>query len=435
MFGSTLLNDTMVAAIQDTAQGWGPPLPYNPADGIPIPALRVDDRTALAVLPVGQLLQLVPDPIASEKAAMRAGDARLEQYGKLREEVQRLVEGAKAKNAVKYGRYLAEGLSGKRPIMTPPVTLFHEKPLKATSLPGGLTLLQVPFGEYLVAIDGETQRIAWNYGAEEYPPALSVNVPVIIHHGKSVTDARQGFYDLNTREVKPNAAVAISMDTMDPATRITREVMEATEVLRGRVQLRRRQLRKSDPEVLTISALRTGIVTTVLGTAGLQIGSRPIELPENVTEDTLTDAVVEVWTSILEMIEEDLTPERRSASVVSAPAILAGVGAVAHHAIPAPPRDATAVPTWSVEQVLETLEDVNWDRGSGQPVTTADGEPVFEDGEPVIVGTFPWEGIAGKVTPTARFAVGGPKEVGYMVADALENPTSAAGRKIRSKAE
>ena len=83
--------------------------------------------------------------------------------------------------------------------------------------------------------------------------------------------------------------------------------------------------------------------------------------------------------------------------------------------------------------MLETLEDVNWDRGTAQFLTDEEGSPLTgEDGEPLIAdGTFPWEGIAGKVTPSGRFSIGGPKEVGYQVAAALENPESAGGKQVR----
>src|SRR5205823_1166468 len=163
------------------------------------------------------------------------------------------------------------------------------------------------------AIDGETQRIAWRYAAQEYPPAVGQRVKVVIHHGKDPIDARQGFYDLNTREVKPNAAVAIAMDSMDLATKITRRVMEESVVL-----------------------------------------------------------------------ENELQPERRAASVVSAPSILAGLGVLAHHAVPRPPR-RDGVDSWSVEEIVAHLQGVNWDRTVSRE--TADGS---------IEKSSPWEGIAGK---------------------------------------
>lgn len=393
-------------------------LPYDPGEGNPLVVLEVDEHTGVAVMTVGQLLQTVPDPVASEKPDRVKEDPRLRQYGKLRQEVQRLVEGAKAKNAIRYAAYLVEGyVREERPAITPAITLYHPNQLKAVDLAPGVKALIVPHGDFLAAIDGETQRIAWGVAAQEEPVLLGRRVPVVIHHGKPEKDARQGFYDLNTREVKPNQAVAISMDSLDPATQITRAVIENTDVIRDRVNLRRRQLRRKDDDVLTISALRTGVLTTILGEAGLQTGARPVELPEGTQIEPLEHAVVEVWTSILEQLEEDLDPERRPDVVVSSPSILAGIGVLAHKAIPAPPRkDGELV--WSIEEVLEHLDEVEWERA-------------YEDGNgnPHSV----WDGVAGKFTPAGRFSIGGPKEVGHTVAKALKDRNSVEGRQIRGK--
>ena len=224
-------------------------LRYDPAQGMPLPCLVVNDHTVLAVMPVQQLLALVPDPVASEDPRRIETDPTLREYGELRGEVQRLVEGAKKKNAEKYERYLIEGLEGDRPIMTPPITLYHPQPLDVLELGPGVSVVMIPWGDFLVAIDGETQRIARQRAAMKRQDSLTERVGVVVHHGKSVPDARQGFYDLNTREVKPNAAVTISMDTIDPASKITRSLIERSAVLRDRVNLRRRQLRTRDPEV------------------------------------------------------------------------------------------------------------------------------------------------------------------------------------------
>ena len=211
-------------------------LPYDPSEGNPIVVLEVDDHWALAVMSVGQLLQVVPDPIASENPVRIAEDPRLREYSELRGEVQRLVEGAKAKNARRFAEYLVEGYSGDRPWITPPITLYHLHQLKQVELAMGVRALLLPHGDFLTSIDGETQRIAWGYAAQQQPALLQQRIPVVIHHGKQITDARQGFYDLSTREVKPNQAVAISMDSMDPATAITRAVIESSGVIRDRVK-------------------------------------------------------------------------------------------------------------------------------------------------------------------------------------------------------
>jgi DNA sulfur modification protein DndB len=409
--------------------GAGSGLPFDLSKGQPIVAIPVDETEAIATMTVSQLLQVVPDPNKAENAKEVAADPTLAAYAGIRNEVQRAVQGAKAKNAHAFGRYIVEGLRGLRPWIAPPITLYHPLKLETAPLLNGQIVLLLPYGDFLVAIDGETQRIAWQYAAQDYPTALGHKVKVVIHHGKPEDAARQGFYDLNTREVKPNAAVAIAMDTQDIATRITRRVMEESPVLQdGGVNVQRRQLRRTDPELMTISGLRTGVVTTLLGAPGLQIGSRPIDPAHptlvDVDREALGDAVVEVWNAILEALEMELRPERRAESVVSAPSVLAGLGVLAHHAVPEPPRRHD-VDAWDVGLVIDRLDDVIWDRTHEVEVRTGD--------ESTTEKRSPWDGIAGKFTPSGSFSIGGPKEVGYAVADALENPDSDGGRQIRRR--
>jgi DGQHR domain-containing protein len=396
-------------------------LPFDLTKGQPIPAMRVDDHQVIATMSVGQLLSLVPDPRLTENAKVVHDDPLMADYASIRREVQRMVQGRKAKNALEFSKYLVEGVDGRRPWMVPAVTLYHPGQLEVVPLGNGMFVLVLPYGHFLVAIDGETQRLAWQLAAKEAPEILGTMVKVIVYHGVSLQDARQGFYDLNTREVKPNAAVAIAMDRMDVATHLTRKVMVESDVLGNgsRVNVQRRQLRRTDEELFTISALRSGVVTTIMGSPGLQIGSRPVPaLADDVDIDQLESAVVDVWTGILELLEDELQPDRRPFSIVSAPAVIAAIGVVAHHAMPKPPRK-DSVAGWSVEEVIEHLDGVNWDRAF-----------VADDAS---VGSV-WDGIAGKFTPSGRFAVGGPKEVGYAVAQALENEGSREGRLIRTTA-
>src|SRR5712692_1909598 len=90
----------------------GYPLPYDPSEGVPLPVVIVSAHQAVGAVSVRQLLDLVPDPIASEKADRVAEDPTLHDYADLRSEVQRMVEGAKAKNARLYATYLVDGLTG-----------------------------------------------------------------------------------------------------------------------------------------------------------------------------------------------------------------------------------------------------------------------------------------------------------------------------------
>ncbi len=408
------------ASMPSTQDGSALPLPYDPEAGTPIVAVPITPTMAMARLTVRKLLAYVPDPIASEKT--KEPDPRVLEYSELRREVQRAVEGAKAKNAVKYGRYLVDGLEGRHAWVTPPITLYHADQLQQVDFPGGQQALLLPEGEFLVAIDGETQRIAWQKAAEDVglrQMVLDHRIAVIIHHGLPVEQARQAFYDLNVLEVKPNAAVAIGMDQRDPATSITKRLCDESDVLRGRVHLQRRQLRKSDPELMTISGLRQAVVCTILGEPGIQIGAKPITLNDAANIDEISDTVIAVWTPILEELEATLDPERRADVVVAAPAFLCGIGVIAHHAMPDIIRRSD-VAAWTAEDVVEHLEGIIWEK------ELADG-------------SSPWEGIgARKVkgerkdgTAYERWTLGGPKEVGYQVARALEEASSPDGQRVR----
>src|SRR5438034_6605665 len=124
----------------------------------------------MATMVVSQLLSLVPDPLKAESPKELANDPTLAAYAVIRKEVQRAVQGAKAKNAIAYGRYLVEGLRGQRPWIVPPITLYHPLPLKTVKLANGQVILILPYGDFFVAIDGETQRMGWQYAAHDYPP-------------------------------------------------------------------------------------------------------------------------------------------------------------------------------------------------------------------------------------------------------------------------
>jgi hypothetical protein len=126
---------------------------------------------------------------------------------------------------------------------------------------------------------------------------------------------------------------------------------------------------------------------------------------------------LEVWRSILTAFSNEFDLAREMGYVIAAPSILAGIGAVAHHVMPRPPRDPGYDP-WTTDQLLSALKDVNW-------------QGRVQDGK---VAYYPWDGIGGRINPNSgRFSPSGPKEVGHQVAFALENPSSEAGVRVRTK--
>src|SRR5207249_4653528 len=133
----------------------------------------------------------------------------------------------------------------------------------------GTALAQIPYGAQVVAIDGETQLAARFVAADINSMTKQEMVPVILCHGQTIDWARQVFHDLNTLGVQPNAALSISMDQRDPLTFVARQVEKRVPFLMGRVNTVRRQLRRSDVHVMTITALRGGCVTLAEGIGGV----------------------------------------------------------------------------------------------------------------------------------------------------------------------
>jgi DGQHR domain-containing protein len=375
-------------------------MPLNPTNGHIIAGVKIDEHRFLGRAKAAQLFQIAPDPRDTENKKKLDASKELQDLLSIREEVQRLFEGAKKKNVPSYAGYIAEVHKGEDGI-TPPITLFSEDKLDIEELENGTALAQVPWDQNLVAIDGETQLAARHEAANIDPETKHDFVPLYICHGKDVLWARQAFHDLNALGVKPNAALSIGMDARDPITRVCREVERQVPFFTGRVNKVRRQLRGSDPEVVTITSLRGACVTIAKGINGIQFGARPV--PADDAEIAAIEAAAVDW---FKALSDAIGPalEDRVNKLASSPTVLAALGAIGQQVV------ATTDPVMRqarCKQLAEGLKSVNWERGKA------------------------WEGIAGKFTPKGTFAVGGAKETAYAVYSALSDPTSSGYSRIR----
>ncbi|MER7500675.1 DNA sulfur modification protein DndB [Nonomuraea pusilla] len=390
-------------------------------DGVPIKLLQFRDCAAVGVTSWGTFLTLVPDPVKGENTSARQMDRRLSEQAELRNAVQRLLKGTqKGKNVKSYANYIAAGLRGElgRAYSTPPICLWSPRPIQI--LDDGSAF--VPLGSPVVAVDGETQLAAMHAimnDPEEYEldsetlPTLAI--PFEIYWDITVADARQIFHDRNLFGVPVAKTLALSMDQRDFGTTIAQRVIDRTKVeVNGRsesfskyVNTRKRQLGKTDPEWITLSALRSLSVTTLLGKAGIEATSGTINaqnLPENASEELALSEIPEI---LADMISK-LSHEFAARSAITAPAILAGIGAAAHRVTswckesPRLDRDAFA----------SLLSQIHWER-----------EAVY------------WEGVAAKRTPTGGLSfAGGAKDSGHRVCDAILNSDSELGKRIRGRA-
>ncbi|WMT89185.1 DNA sulfur modification protein DndB [Pelagibacterium sp. H642] len=372
----------------------------NPTKGHMLPGVKIDDRMSLCALPANQLFQLTLDPRDAEDKKKLAASKPLQVLAELREDVQRLFEGQKRKNVPSYAEYIC-GLHRGADGMTPPIILYSEEPLAQEYDDSGLGYLQVPWGRMLIAIDGETQLAARFEASNIDPETSETNVPVFVVHGFSKNWARQSFHDLNVLGVKPNTALGIGMDARDPLTRVAREVEAQVPFLKDRVNKSRRQLRTSDTDIMTITALRGACITLAYGISGVKYGSKPAmvsdsELPK------IREIAKEWFTALTEAFGPAM--EDRENKLASASTVLSALGAMGHSLINVGNSAERAV---KIAELIASLQDVDWRRGKH------------------------WEGIAGKFTPRGVFSVGGSKETSYAVYDALADKQSPAYSQVR----
>ncbi|MGX1812136.1 DNA sulfur modification protein DndB [Nocardia sp. NPDC055321] len=413
-------------------------MPTAAVEGITLPVMPFRPTGVVGTLSLPALLRLVHSPKREEDPrAIKYQDGSTRRHAEIRALVQRTIKATqKGKNVPEYAQYIASAINGEfgEGWSTPPVTLWipsdsedddGEVVLVAPDelVPNtGIRNITIPSGTPVIAIDGETQVTAL-HELNDAPEAFGltprklreVRVPFELYWNLSVEDARQVFYDRNVKGVPVAKNLAMSMDQRDFATQLAHRIADKVIVdhngkrvkFSSLVQSRKRQLGKTDPEVITLSGLRALVVTALLGRIGIQKSSASVDesdLPAGVKPDDAADAVIDLLTAVL----VDLFPHFADRSAVSTPAVLAGLGVAGHQALPW----AAAGPRLDIPQFRNLLVDIQWNR----------------------TATY-WDGIAGKATGKddgISFA-GGVKDSGGRVAEAILYPDTQMGRKIRGK--
>jgi len=372
----------------------------NPTNGHIIAGTRIDEHRFVGRVKAAQLFQIAPDPRDAENKKKLDASKALQDIQSIRGEVQRLFEGAKKKNVPAYVDYIVALHEGEDGI-TPCITLYSEAALEVDERPDGTAFIQVPWDAKLIAIDGETQLAARHEAANVNPDTKQQFVPLYICHGHDRLWARQSFHDLNALGVKPNAALSIGMDARDPITRVCHEVERQVPLFKGRVNKLRRQLRGTDTDIVTITALRGACVTLAKGINGVQYGARPVPIEDGEISQ-IEVAAIDWFCALSDVIGPAV--EDRNNKLASAPAVLAALGAMGHQLVGIPDdanRKAQA------RQIAASLQSVCWERSAS------------------------WAGIAGKMNPKGVLSVGGAKENAYAVYSALNDPTSSGYKAVR----
>ncbi|MDF6017683.1 DNA sulfur modification protein DndB [Streptomyces sp. JH34] len=404
-------------------------MPTAVVEGTQLTVMPFRADAVIGTMSVPTLVQLVPSPRREEDTkTLKAASGAVRRHAELRSLVQRALKSTqKGKNVGSYAEYIADGVKGELGAgwSTPPITFWHAGPLAALSdelLPGtGLRTLTITPGTSVVAIDGETQTTAWHelYDDPEhfgltYAELATIRVPFELYVDLSVADARQIFYDRNVQGVTVAKNLAMSMDQRDFATRLAHRVADAVKVnvddklvpFTKLVNASKRQVGKSDPEVITLSALRALVITAVYGRNGLSRSAETVqedELPAGTDAGQVEGHVV----PLLARLIAEHSSHFVSRSALTAPAVLAGLGIAVHHTTPwADPANAL-----STDALQRLLADIQWEREARY-----------------------WDGVAAKAGATGRLNFsGGVKDSGGRVADAMLYPGTEAGRRIRGQ--
>ena len=375
----------------------------NPTDGHLIAGVKINDNQFLGRLKATQLFQIAPNPRDAEDRKKVDASKELQDLREIRDEVQRLFAGAKAKNVPAYADYIVDVHSTEVDGITPPIILYSEDELAHEIDESGKGFIQVPYDKRLVAIDGETQLAARFEAANLMPDTKNEFVAIYICHGRDKLWARQCFHDLNVLGVRPNAALSIGMDARDPLTRVAREAERQVPFFRDRVNKARRQLGAHDKDVVTITSLRGACITLAEGIGGVKYGTRPVALSADRVQRVL-QVTVEWFRAVTGAIGPAM--EDRENKLASAPTVLAAIGAMGHELVNI---DEPAMREAKTAGLIRKLRTVDWRRSKH------------------------WEGIAGKFTPKGTFSVGGSKETAYAVYEALNDETSSGYVSVRTQ--
>ncbi|TDQ52237.1 DNA sulfur modification protein DndB [Actinorugispora endophytica] len=402
-------------------------MPTAAVEGIQLIVTPFRPDAVIGTVGLPALLQLVPSPKTEEdKRALKYASGSLRRHAEVRALVQRMLKSTqKGRNVTSYAAYIAAAVNGEYGSgwSTPPITLWLDGRPGAISdelVPGsGIRTITVLPASPVVAIDGETQVAAWHELFDDperfgisYEKLSAIRIPFELYFGLSVEDARQIFYDRNVEGVPVAKNLAMSMDQRDIGTRLAHRVAEMVKVehdgkiipFAKLVQARKRQLTKTDPEVVTLSALRLLVVTALYGRSGLGQSSATVhegDLPNGIS----VEQVKRELAPLLSQVITRLYPHFAARDAVSAPAVLAGLGVVAHQAT----SWAAGGARLNADDLLELLEPVRWEREARY-----------------------WDGVAASANASGTLNFGGgAKDSGGRVADALLHPDTEYGRKIR----
>lgn len=129
------------------------------------------------------------------------------------------------------------------------------QPLSAESENMQVGILKIPDSADLIINDGQHRCAAIQHALQKRPELKYETLGVIFYIDRGVKRARQMFSDLNGHPVRTNQNINATFDSRQYLPLLTKRVIDASPLLRGRVELFASGCAIGSPRIFTISAL------------------------------------------------------------------------------------------------------------------------------------------------------------------------------------
>lgn len=264
-----------------------------------------------------------------------------------RNAVQRPLRGAKKKNVGAIAAYIRCDVAKGEGIL-PTITLFSPTALTVDENES----LQVPHGQKLFALDGETQLTAWHdLWKQDRDGFGGMLVPVVIHHGREQGWAEQAYCDLNGKGIRPNRNQVICRDHRELETSIVDSLAKEVPLFKGGILRDKARLPEGSSQVITFSCLYDAVCAMLQGRTSLKktFDYRDRDLSAEAPK------VVDFFKQFTTAFATEIT-EREDFVISSHPAML-GIGAYAKRILD------PAATTQTYQEVLARLRQIDWSFG------------------------------------------------------------------------
>lgn len=364
--------------------------------GHQIPALVVDDHTYLARPTLGQLREIIPDPMSTENPTLRQLDPMIAASWRLRED-QRLFVGQKKRNLNAYREHLygaQQPSGGVPPIMAYVDCAVSFEPATADSHVGHAI---VPYRAAAFALDGETQLQARLQAAKQNEAIWDHIIPIVLIHSRSRDWRMQTISDIQSKGTRASRSFTAARDRASATAQVATYLQDK---LGSRLRIDRDRRYARPGTLMTSAALALYINAFLIGTSAF---NRKDPVTRLSSADLLQSRErLAQWTqSILNLFEQQLYDRRHY--VIGYQAVLGSLGAAAHS------PEAESYERWNYRttKLLHRLRYVDFRKGDH------------------------WLGILCEPGTNSGYTVLGIRAAGHRVHNALTNEDHADYHHLR----